>query len=50
MENKKLDYIENCGFNTIWLNPINASSFRDVGYDVTDFYRIDPRYGDNEDG
>lgn len=46
---EKLDYIENCGFNTIWLNPINASSFRDAGYDVTDFYRIDPRYGDNEE-
>lgn len=46
---KKLDYIEDCGFNTIWLNPINASSFRDAGYDVTDFYRVDPRYGTNED-
>lgn len=46
---KKLGYIEDCGFNTIWLNPINASSFRDAGYDVTDFYRVDPRYGTNED-
>ncbi len=46
---EKLDYIESCGFNTIWLNPINASSFRDAGYDVTDFYRVDPRYGTNED-
>lgn len=45
----KLDYIEECGFNVIWLNPINKSSFRDAGYDVTDFYQVDPRYGTNED-
>lgn len=46
---EKLDYIRDCGFTAIWLNPINASSFRDAGYDVTDFYRVDPRYGTNED-
>ena len=46
---KKLDYIEECGFNAIWLNPINESSFRDAGYDVTDFYKVDPRYGSNDD-
>ncbi len=46
---EKLDYIQNCGFTAIWLNPINASSFRDAGYDVTDFYSVAPRYGTNED-
>ena len=46
---EKLDYIANLGFTAIWLNPINASSFRDAGYDVTDFYSVDPRYGTNED-
>ncbi len=46
---EKLDYIESLGFNAIWLNPINKSSFRDAGYDVTDFYSVDPRYGTNED-
>jgi len=46
---KKLDYIESLGFTAIWLNPINKSSFRDAGYDVTDFYSVDPRYGTNED-
>ena len=45
----KLDYIQSLGFTAIWLNPINASSFRDAGYDVTDYYNVAPRYGTNED-
>ena len=46
---EKLDYIQDCGFTAIWLNPINPSSFRDAGYDVTDFYDVAPRYGTIED-
>ena len=46
---QKLDYIENCGFNVIWLHPVNDSSFRDAGYDITDYYKVAPRYGTNED-
>lgn len=46
---EKLDYIADMGFTCIWLNPINASSFYDAGYDVTDFYSVAPRYGTNED-
>lgn len=46
---EKLDYIDSLGFTAIWLNPINASAFRDGGYDVTDFYRVDERYGTNDD-
>lgn len=46
---EKLDYIQECGFTAIWLNPINPSSFRDAGYDVTDFYDVAPRYGTLED-
>ncbi len=46
---EKLDYIQDCGFTAIWLNPINPSSFRDAGYDVTDFYDVAPRYGTLED-
>ncbi len=45
----KLDYIQSCGFTAIWLNPINESTFYDAGYDVTDFYKVAPRYGTNED-
>ncbi len=46
---EKLGYIEDMGFTAIWLNPINESSFRDAGYDVTDFYSVAKRYGTNED-
>ena len=46
---EKLDYIKDLGFNVVWMNPINKSSFRDAGYDVTDFYSVDPRYGTNDD-
>ena len=45
----KLDYIESLGFNIIWMNPIFLSPFRDAGYDITDFYKVAPRYGTNED-
>ena len=46
----KLDYIVDSGFNAIWLNPwFKSENFRDAGYDITDFYRVDPRYGSNED-
>ena len=46
---EKLDYIAECGFGAIWLNPINESAFLDGGYDVTDFYSVAKRYGSNED-
>ena len=44
----RLDYIRSVGVNTIWLSPIFSSEFKDGGYDITDFYRIDPRFGQNE--
>lgn len=46
---EKLDYIESLGVNCIWLNPIYISPFGDAGYDVSDFRRVDPRYGSNKD-
>jgi len=46
---EKLDYIKEFGCNIIWLNPMFESLFRDAGYDVTDFYKIAPRYGTNDD-
>ena len=45
----KLEYVAQLGFTAIWLNPINPSYFREAGYDVTDFYDIDPRYGTIDD-
>ena len=46
---EKLPYIRDMGFDAIWLNPFYESPFRDAGYDVTDFYKVAPRYGTNED-
>ena len=43
----KLGYIRATGFNTIWMSPCFASEFEDGGYDITDFYRVDPRFGTN---
>lgn len=45
----KLDYIKELGFNTIWMSPVFCSPFEDGGYDITDFYRVDPRFGSNTD-
>lgn len=45
----KLDHIADLGCNVIWLNPCFVSPSRDGGYDVTDFRRIDPRFGTNDD-
>ncbi|MFH0843388.1 MAG: glycoside hydrolase family 13 protein [Bacteroidota bacterium] len=46
-----LDYIKNLGATGIWLNPFlenNQPAYSYHGYSITDFYRIDPRYGSNE--
>jgi len=46
---KKLDYLKGLGISAIWLNPFYESPFRDAGYDITDFYKVAPRYGTNDD-
>lgn len=45
----KLDYIQSLGVTAIWLNPVFYSGWVDGGYDVIDFYKIDPRFGTNTD-
>lgn len=45
----KLDYIKSVGVNAIWFNPVFKSAFQDGGYDVIDFYHVDPRFGTNTD-
>lgn len=46
---QKLDYVAGLGCNAIWMNPCFDSPFMDAGYDITDYYKIAPRYGTNED-
>jgi maltose alpha-D-glucosyltransferase / alpha-amylase len=41
----KLDYIASLGINCLWLLPFYPSPNRDNGYDVMDYYSIDPRLG-----
>ena len=41
----RLDYLQGLGVTAIWLMPFQPSPFRDDGYDVADYYGVDPRYG-----
>jgi maltose alpha-D-glucosyltransferase/alpha-amylase len=41
----RLDYLARLGITCLWLNPIHPSPDRDDGYDVADFYNVDPRFG-----
>jgi len=45
----KLDYLKELGIDIIWLSPIYQSPFADQGYDISDYYQIDPRFGTMED-
>jgi glycosidase len=45
----KLDYVKSLGVDAIWLNPFFESPFHDAGYDVSDYYKVAPRYGSNDD-
>jgi maltose alpha-D-glucosyltransferase/alpha-amylase len=42
---RRLDYLETLGADVIWLAPFQPSPNRDNGYDVSDFYGVDPRHG-----
>ncbi|MDM4762041.1 alpha-amylase family glycosyl hydrolase [Galbitalea sp. SE-J8] len=46
---ERLDYLHWLGVDVIWFNPCFRSPFRDAGYDVSDYLRIAPRYGSNDD-
>ena len=42
---RRLDYLQGLGVTAIWLLPFQPSPGRDDGYDVSDYYGVDPRYG-----
>lgn len=47
-----LDYLQEMGFTAVWLNPVLENNMTQVsyhGYSTTDFYKVDPRYGSNEE-
>jgi maltose alpha-D-glucosyltransferase/alpha-amylase len=41
----KVDYLASLGITCLWLQPFYPSPDRDNGYDVSDYYGVDPRYG-----
>ncbi len=42
----KLDYLTDLGVTALWLLPFYPSPMRDEGYDIADYRRINPTYGD----
>jgi neopullulanase len=47
-----LDYLSKMGFTSVWLNPVLENNMNRVsyhGYSTTDFYKVDSRYGSNEE-
>lgn len=45
----KLDYLKDLGVDIVWLSPCYPSPLADQGYDISDYYGIDPRFGTMED-
>jgi maltose alpha-D-glucosyltransferase/alpha-amylase len=43
--NRRLEYLQGLGVTCIWLMPFQPSPQRDNGYDISDYYNVDPRYG-----
>ncbi len=47
-----LDYLADIGYTAVWVNPVlenNMETYSYHGYSTTDFYKVDPRFGTNED-
>ncbi len=45
----KLDYLKELGVDLVWISPVYLSPCADQGYDIADYYRIDPVFGTMED-
>lgn len=45
----KIDYIQETGADTIWISPMYDSPQHDMGYDISDYEKVYPPYGTNED-
>ena len=46
---EKLDYLKDLGVDIVWLSPVYRSPLADQGYDISDYYDIDPRFGTMDD-
>lgn len=45
----KLDYLKKLGVGILWLSPVYKTANADFGYDVSDYYSINPEYGTMQD-
>ena len=45
----KLDYLQSLGVTAIWILPFYPSPLRDDGYDIADYYNVNPQYGTLDD-
>ncbi|MEF1260150.1 alpha-amylase family glycosyl hydrolase, partial [Vibrio harveyi] len=45
----KLDYLKHLGVDAIWLTPVYQSPMIDNGYDISDYYAINPDFGTMQD-
>ena len=45
----KLDYLKSLGVDVLWLSPVYQSPMDDNGYDISDYYKIDPIFGTMDD-
>src|SRR3990167_6958345 len=46
---EKLDYLKDLGIGALWLSPIYCSPMHDFGYDISNYYDIDPIFGNLSD-
>lgn len=46
---EKLDYLKDLGIGILWISPVYVSPCADQGYDIADYYGIDPKFGTMED-
>lgn len=46
---RQLDYLQALGVDLVWLSPVYKTPFVDQGYDIADYYQIDPLFGSMED-
>ena len=46
---QKLDYLRDLGVDVLWVSPIYQSGGTDAGYDISDYYAIEPAFGTMED-
>jgi oligo-1,6-glucosidase len=46
---QRLPYLQKLGFDALWLSPVYQSPQIDNGYDISDYYQIDPMFGTSED-